>query len=72
PGEHPTPLQSVKERSAGAAIEFFAAALSDISDELDLNLRYDLNSELADLDVLELIRRLKGATDYEPRVRRRP
>jgi hypothetical protein len=56
--EHPTPLERVKMRSVGNAIEVFAATLTAISDELKLNLAYDLHHELDDLDVHELIRRL--------------
>jgi hypothetical protein len=58
--EHPEPLEPVNAKIVGDALETFAAALSSISDELRLNLRYDVKHEMNDLgrDVTELLRRL--------------
>ena len=52
-------------RSVAEAIEFFAAALTAISDELGLSLPYDTHREMSDLDVDELIRRLQVARDLK-------
>ena len=58
--EHPTPLEPVKMRSVGNAIEVFARTLTAISDELGLNVPYDPHHETSDLDVHDLIRRLQA------------
>jgi hypothetical protein len=60
PDAHAIPLQPLNARSVGDAIEFFAGALTAISDELGLGRPYHLHQEMSDLDVHRLIERLRG------------
>jgi hypothetical protein len=61
--EDTTPLAPGNMQSLSEAIEYFADALTEISDELRLNLPYDMHREMSNLDVHKLIRRLQDAQD---------
>jgi hypothetical protein len=57
--EHPSPLSPVQARSVGRAIEMLASALTEISDECGLDRPYNVHQEMADMDIHEVIGRLR-------------
>jgi hypothetical protein len=61
--EHPSPLPPVQARRIGRAIELLASILSEISDECGLDQRYNVHREMADLDIHEVLGRLRAGTN---------
>ena len=58
--EHSSPLAPVQARSVGRTIELLASTLTEISDECGLDRPYNVHQEMADMDIHEVIGRLRA------------
>jgi hypothetical protein len=59
--QHPSPLPPVQARAVGRTIEILAKSLTAISDKCGHDRPYDVHQEIADVDIHEVIRRLRAA-----------